>query len=524
MLTLILLGLLAGVVTSLSPCVLPVLPVVLTAGARQPWAVVGGLVTSFSLATLFGALVLDALHLPAGLLRDAGIAALVLLGLGLIFPRIGQALERPFARLRGRIPQGRNGYLTGLALGLVYVPCAGPVLATIAVVGATQRIGLDSLLLTAAFGVGTGIPLFLLAASGSALTRRVRWLRERAGGLRIATGVAMLLLATVTAVNLAAVVQRIVPDYTAAAQRAFGTGQLDQVTHAPEFTGITTWLNTPNGQPVKLPELRGKPVLVNFWTYSCVNCQRALPHVKQWQQTYRAAGLTVVGVHTPEFAFERDPANVADQAKALGVTYPVAIDNAYATWNAYSNRYWPAIYLIDATGQVRASHFGEGDYAEIEQQLRGLLTEAGSTELPAATDVPDRTPRTRLTPETYLGAEHAPLSVSGSSPALGETQHHTFPARVQADTFALDGTWTAEAQHLTAGPNARLRLDFRAAAVHLVLGGTGTVTTEINGKQTTIPVSGAPTLRTLHTAASAEHGVLTLSFSPGVQAYAFTFS
>ncbi|HEY3465504.1 MAG TPA: cytochrome c biogenesis protein DipZ, partial [Amycolatopsis sp.] len=171
--SLLLAGLLAGIVTSLSPCVLPVLPVVLTAGARRPWGVVGGLVTSFSLTTLFGSLLLDALHLPATLLRNAGIAALVLLGIGLLVPHVGELLERPFARLRARAAApGRGGFATGLALGLVYVPCAGPVLATIAVVGATGRIGFDSLLLTAAFGAGTGLPLLVLAVSGGALARR----------------------------------------------------------------------------------------------------------------------------------------------------------------------------------------------------------------------------------------------------------------------------------------------------------------------------------------------------------------
>jgi cytochrome c biogenesis protein CcdA/thiol-disulfide isomerase/thioredoxin len=519
-LTLLLAGLLAGIVTSVSPCVLPVLPVVLTAGARRPWAVVGGLVASFSLTTLFGSLVLDALRLPGELLRDAGIAALVLLGLGLLVPRAGELLERPFARLRGRAAAaGRGGFVTGLALGLVYVPCAGPVLVTIAVVGATHRIGFGSLLLTAAFGVGTGLPLLVLAASGGALARRARFLRTHARSLRVTTGAALVLVAAVTAFDLAAPLQRAVPDYTAAAQQAVGAEQLDQLTHAPEFTGITTWLNTPGGQPVSLRGLRGKVVIVSFWTYSCINCQRALPHLEQWSGAYRDAGLDVVGVHTPEFAFEHDPGNVADQAKALGVRYPVAVDNDYATWNVYGNHYWPAAYLIDATGKVRRASSGEGGYAEFEQQIRTALTDAGARRLPPATDVPDTTPAASLTPETYLGAAHTPLATSGSPVAPGRTRDYGFPATLDPDTFALDGTWTSDREHLTAGPGARLRLDFHATSVHLVLGGTGTVT--VDGTKT-ITVSGPPTLYTLLDGHSGP-GELTLSVPPGVQAYAFTF-
>ncbi|MEV0701968.1 cytochrome c biogenesis protein DipZ [Saccharopolyspora sp. NPDC050389] len=522
--TLVLVGLLAGMVTSLSPCVLPVLPVVLAAGARRPWGVVGGLVTSFSLSTLLGSLVLDALHLPAGLLRNAGIATLALLGVGLIFPRVGELLERPFIRLRGRAAEpGGNGFVAGLALGLVYVPCAGPVLATIAVVGATQQIGFGTLVLTAAFGVGTGIPLFVLAASGGALVRRMRFLRARARGLRVTTGVALLLVAAVSAFDLASPLQRAVPDYTAATQSAFGSVQLDRLTHAPDFAGVSAWLNTPGGQPLSLPGLRGKVVLVSFWTYSCINCQRALPHLEQWYETYRNAGFVVVGVHTPEFAFEHDPANVADQAKALGVDYPVAIDNDYATWTAYGNQYWPAAYLVDAAGQIRASHFGEGDYADFEEEIRSLLGEAGASRLPPPTDVPDTTPSGSQTAETRLGSGFGPSAMSGERLSAGRTHDYTFPAEISSDTFALDGTWTDAGEYLASGPGARLRLDFHAASVHLVLGGTGTLTVDVDGDHRTIQVAGPPRLHTLLDNDESGHGVMTLSFSPDVQAYDFTF-
>ncbi|MFI5614802.1 cytochrome c biogenesis protein DipZ [Amycolatopsis sp. NPDC051903] len=528
MLTLVLAGLLAGVVTSISPCVLPVLPVVLTAGTRRPVRVVAGLVLSFSVATLFGSLLLSAFHLPQDLVRDAGIAVLALLGVGLLVPRVGELLDRPFARLRGHAagPDG-TGFAVGLALGLVYVPCAGPVLATIAVLGATHQIGFGALALTAAFGAGAGIPLLVLALAGDQLTRRVRFLRARARAIRVTTGVVLLALAAATAFDLTAGLQRSVPDYTAALQQKFESGasaNLRQLTAAPEPAGITAWLNTPGGRPLTIAGLRGKVVLVTFWTYSCVNCRRALPHYESWYDTYRGSGLVVLGVHTPEFAFEHEPANVADQARALGVDYPVAIDNDYATWQAYGNEYWPASYVVDASGQIRGSHFGEGSYADTEQQLRQLLTEAGSGPLPAPADVPDTTPTESTTPETYLGPKNAPLDSTGDLPPLGRSRELHFPAAVAADTFALDGTWTAAPEHLTAGPAARLRLDFHARAVHLVLGGTGTITVDVDGTRTTVEASGVPKLYTLLAGPVSRHSQVTLSFTPGLQAYDFTFA
>ncbi|MEV0072679.1 cytochrome c biogenesis protein CcdA [Amycolatopsis sp. NPDC050768] len=529
MLTLVLAGLLAGAVTSISPCVLPVLPVVLTAGSRRPVRVVAGLVLSFSLATLFGSLVLSAFHLPQDLLRDAGIAVLALLGLGLVSRRVGELLERPFARLRGRAADpDAGGFTVGLALGLVYVPCAGPVLATIAVLGATHQVGFGALVLTAAFGVGAGIPLLALALAGDALTRRVRSLRARARAIRVTTGVALLAVAAATAFDLTAGLQRAVPDYTAALQKSFeagtsATASLHELGAAPEPTGIAAWLNTPGGRPLTLASRHGKVVLVTFWTYSCVNCLRALPHYESWYRIYRDSGLEVLGVHTPEVAFEHEPANVAAQVKALGVDYPVAIDNDYATWNAYGNQYWPASYLVDASGQVRGSHFGEGAYADTEQQLRGLLTDAGAGPLPPPTDVPDRTPVQASTPETYLGPANAPLDITGDQPPPGRTRTLRFPAAVASDTFALDGTWTASGESLTAGPAARLRLNFRARAVHLVLAGTGTLTVDLDGTRTTVAASGVPKLYTLVSGPAARHSTLTLSLTPGLQAYDFTF-
>jgi cytochrome c biogenesis protein CcdA/thiol-disulfide isomerase/thioredoxin len=559
MVTLVVVGFLAGVITSLSPCVLPVLPIVLTAGGprrrkARPYLVIAGLVLSFALSTLFGSLVLTALGLPQTLLRDAGIAVLALIGVGLVWTRFGDLLERPFARLAGRPvnPDG-NGIVLGLGLGLLFVPCAGPVLATIAVIGANHTFSTGALALTAAFAIGCGVPLLVLAVAGDAITRRVAAIRERARGFRVASGVVMLVVAVAIAFNLTDGLQTAVPGYTSALQQSVegnseaqgqlrtlnGAGGADTTAPgvncqpggqtlqdcgpAPALTGVTDWLNS---GPLTLAGLRGKVVLIDFWTYSCINCQRTLPHVESWYSDYHRAGLEIIGVHTPEFAFEHDTGNIRAQAAALGVKYPIAVDDDYATWNAYGNQYWPAEYLIDAGGRIRHVTFGEGDYSGTEQLIRQLLTSASSTvDLPPATEVADTTPAEQQTPETYLGAQYAPLHVSGGTPSGATPRVFQFPPSLAPDTFALAGAWKAtDAESLTSGPGAQLELSYQAKDVYLVLGGSGAVTVQVNGKTTqTIAVSGVPKLYTLVDNGPYQRCTLTLAFTPGVDAYDFTF-
>ena len=289
----------------------------------------------------------------------------------------------------------------GLALGAVFVPCAGPVLAAIIVAGSTGRIGLDTVLLTVSFAVGVAIPLLFFALAGRGLVERIRAFRTHERGLRIAAGIAMLALAVGLVFNVPQLLQRLVPDYTADIQRDLtdssdarraldlgglvtdenkdldkctnGAAALESCGTAPSIMGIDQWLNTPDGAAVDLADLRGEVVLVDFWAYSCINCQRSIPHVVAWDAAYRDAGLRVIGIHSPEYAFEKDAANVAAGAKAFGITYPVGLDNDLSTWTNYRNRYWPAHYLIDAEGTVRHISFGEGSYAATEKLIRDLL-------------------------------------------------------------------------------------------------------------------------------------------------------
>jgi thiol-disulfide isomerase/thioredoxin len=291
---------------------------------------------------------------------------------------------------------------------------------------------------------------------------------------------------------------------------------------APDFQDIALWVNS---EPLTLRSLRGKVVVLDFWTYSCVNCLRTLPHVKEWYATYRNDGLVVVGVHTPEFAFERVASNVRREVDSLGIEYPVALDNNYGTWNAWQNRYWPAKYFIDRRGHVRFAHFGEGDYTESEEVIRTLLAE---TDLPApvSESIPDRTPNEPQTPETYLGYERIGFFV-GSPLVKDRESSYTIPEFIPADGFAYGGRWTVEGERIVAGEGARLRLNYHAHDVYLVLGTSGeaeTVTVTVDSRRVRVIRVDEDRLYTLaRFPGQAESRTLDLEFSPGTEAYAFTF-
>lgn len=564
MTTIALIGFLGGLITGISPCVLPVLPVVFLSGAdggegsraARPYLVIAGLACSFGAVTLAGSALLSALHLPQDAIRWAALVTLALIGLGLIFPPLQHLIERPFAR----IPLGRlganglrgSGFGLGLTLGALYVPCAGPVLAAIVVAGGTASIGPATLVLTATFAIGTALPLLAFALAGRRIAERVAAFRRRQRAIRVAGGITMIVLAVALVFNLPAVLQRAVPDYTTAMQKGLGgtdirairrqlggaprgqladctegSDELQQCGPAPAVTGITQWLNTPGGAPIDLASLRGKVVLIDFWAYSCINCQRAIPHVVDWYNRYRDDGFVVVGVHTPEYAFERVPGNVAGGAAALHISYPVALDNDYATWNSYQNLYWPAEYLIDADGTVRHTKFGEGDYDGTERLIRDLLVSADPTvRLPQPVRSVDTTPRTRLTPETYLGVDRA-VNYAGAGPYRAGTATFAYPATVPDDRFALRGRWTLDDQGATAaGDDAAIRLNYTGRDVYAVVGGTGNITVTRGGKTTVTAIGGPPTLHRIagdDPGDTARRDQLDMQVSKGLQVFSFTF-
>jgi cytochrome c biogenesis protein CcdA/thiol-disulfide isomerase/thioredoxin len=571
-----------GLITGISPCVVPVLPVILAGGASgqsrsRPYLIIAGLVISFSLAELLGSLFLSALGLPQNLLTWVGEVMLFVLAAALMLPKLEEFIEKPFSRLGAtRYATRGGGLVLGLSLGLVFIPCAGPVLGAISTAAANRHFTPELFLVTLLYAVGGAIPLLILGVVAQRFTNSWSALRSRLPTVRRVSGVILAVTTLAITLHWLEPLQTNVPGFTSSAEDSVESGasitpslnqlagekpnqfvakaskaparnqaskagaavttssalakvNLPELGRAPDFTGIVSWFNTAGDRPLTLAQLRGKVVLIDFWTYSCINCQRALPHVEGWYNTYKNDGLVVVGVSTPEFAFEHVVSNVQSAAGHLGIRYPVAIDNNYGTWDAYNNEYWPADYLIDQTGHVRAYNFGEGGYAATESNIRKLLAANRTTVLPARTDVPNKTPNGPLTQETYVGYSEAETQPADqgvwAAPFVHDkaTTYHA-PSTIPLNGAALNGGWTAHSEEATAGSNASLLLYFTADDVYLVLGGQGTVGVSFNGRHlSTVQVSGVPTLYTLFSGTVLQRGQLTLDFSPGVMAYDFTF-
>lgn len=491
--TLILIAYLGGVLTILSPCILPVLPFVFARAGRpfltSTLPMMAGLALMFAgvatLAAVGGAWAVNANQWG----RWLALGLLAAFGLMMLFPAFGDRVMAPLqslgSRLTERVRPGQSegvnevlGSLTlGLATGLLWAPCAGPILGLIltgaALNGASASTSL--LLLAYALGAATSMALALLvggrvlkAMKGylkhERIVRRVLGALVLVGVAAIALGLDRGILTQVSAAATERVEQSLLavggmghtePEAQSDDFRDFGP--------APPIDGVTEWLQ---GEPATLEDLRGKVVLIDFWTYSCINCLRTLPHVIEWDRLYREHGLVVIGMHAPEFAFERDPNNVRRAVQELGIDYPVALDNEFNVWRAYQNRFWPAHYFIDARGHLRHVRFGEGDYERSEAIIRTLLMEAGATNLPPpaggteAEGVMAAASGADKSPETYLGTDRGMNFV-------------TAPGPLQPDHWALDGAWTREGQRaVLTGPSGAVRYQFRGRDVHLVLAST----------------------------------------------------
>ncbi len=544
MLLLLFVAFVAGIVTAVSPCVLPVLPVVLAGGAtggpRRPYAIVAGLVASFTVFTLTATALLTALGLPDDLLRNVAIAVVAVVGLSFVWPRLGDLLGRPFYALaRHRPGDTGGGFVLGLSLGLLFTPCAGPVIAAVVTVAATQSLTVEAFLITLAYGLGAGIVL-LGVAIAARRGMSLRAMRAHAPAVRRGLGVAILGVVVLMVLGVDKNLQTRVPEYTRALQAleesASARGELDRLTGgdgipqeerlgdygpAPEFESIQAWINS---EPLTLAGLRGKVVVLDFWTFSGIHCLRTLPHVKAWYDAYRDDGLVIVGVHTPEFAFERDPGNVRRAVRDHGISYPVALDPEFGTWQAWDNQYWPAKYFVDRAGRIRYAHFGEGDYEESERVIRELLAEDEGD--PVSDAIADETPSGPQTPESYLGYGRIDRFL-GSTIQPDREADYEIPRSVPLHGLAYGGRWTVEAERIVAGEQATLRLNFLGSDVFLVLGTAG------DPERVEVALDGQPvgavtvTQDDIYTLAripgeKGEH-MLDLRFSPGTEAYAFTF-
>jgi cytochrome c biogenesis protein CcdA/thiol-disulfide isomerase/thioredoxin len=566
---LVLFGFVAGAATALSPCVLPVLPVALAAGAtggrRRPLGVVTGLVLSFTFATVALVYLLSALGLPDRFFRTLAIVVLGLAGLALVVPGAAARIEAGLTRLAPRVaarPRGDgfgSGLVLGASLGFVYAPCAGPILAGVITVSASQEFTAGRLAVAFAYSAGSAVVLYALMLGGRRLSSP---LARRSGSFQRATGAVMLVVAVLMAAeldirfeneiatSLPAVLVNPSKDLEEAgatrdrladlrgdragtvAEAAAGSragADLPVLGDAPEIRGTQRWFNTRDGRPLSLASLRGRVVLIDFWTYSCINCLRTLPELKAWDATYRSAGLTIVGLHAPEFPFERDAGNVERAIARNGLRYPVAQDNDFATWTAYGNQYWPAKYLIDARGRVRYAHFGEGEYGTTERAIRALLAEAGHDRLGRRASARVETAVAGATPESYLGAERAQRFLNGAlEPG---TRRFDLPdgaaAALPRDHLAYEGPWRIAESHATAaGSGARLYLHFSARRVFLVLGasgGKGMVDVALDGRRRRSFTVTEHRLYDVVTLPRRGDHRLTLSLDPGTEAYAFTF-
>jgi cytochrome c biogenesis protein CcdA/thiol-disulfide isomerase/thioredoxin len=566
MLLLMLFALVVGAGTAISPCVLPVLPAMLSAsgsgGRRRPLGIVLGLSTTFAITIVGLAKVAGGIGLGSDPLRDVAIAVLAAFGVALIVPRLAERVERPLAALSRLGPRTRgdgfaSGLLVGAALGFVYTPCAGPILAAVISVSAASgravAVGL-------AYAAGTGLMLLALALGGRRVLDRLRG-AGRTLAVQRALGLVMILtaiaLATMLDVRLDQWIAQNIPNVNitsfvdnsnAVASRLAGVRghevkfapakqdaalpgtrvpNLPNLGNAPEFTGTEDWFNTPGDRPLTLAGLRGRVVLIDFWTYTCINCIRTLPYLEAWDAKYRAKGLTIVGVESPEFPFERDAGNVADAIRQFGIRYPVVQDNNLATWTAWGNEYWPADYLIDAGGHVRYATFGEGDYTTTESAIRALLIEAGAKGLGGGARARDViVPSQETSPETYLGTNRA-LGWVGGEPQSGM---HTYPkpsSPLNLDDFAYGGTWTIGGQQALAGANATIDAEIEAKHVYIVVSppphGHGTIAVSVDGHPTqTIDVTGQRLYTVASFATDSRHAIH-LAFSPGTSGYSFTF-
>src|SRR4051794_32399481 len=525
---------LVGVITAVSPCAFPVLPIVFAGGAsgghRRPLAIIAGVVVGFTGSLLGVSWLLPQLHLPQDLLRNISIALLFVVAATLLVPRLGQVLERPLARFSRR-PSGDlgGGFVLGLALGLVFVPCGGLILASIitgsASVGSGEREAMALF-----YAIGIALPMLAVAYGGRHASGALRLFRAHAGAVRAGLGGLIAVTALLITFHVDRSLANIGPwgladriqTSCAVQKRLTGrchheSSKLANFGPAPDFRGISEWFNS---KPLRLQQLRGKVVLVDFWTYSCINCLRTLPHLKAWWKDYHAVGLEIVGVHTPEFGFEAVPHNVSAATKQLGVSWPVALDPKYKTWNAYQNQYWPAEYLIDKRGDIRNEHFGEGEYGRTEGLIRRLLGEPG----PARAELADMTPTELTTPETYLGYGHQLADYVGSHPVPDREHDYTSPKDLTQNSWALSGRWRLGREHTTSARKATLALHFHARNIYLVMGGRGRVSVSVDGHRLqTIAVRGISRLYTLLSQPQLIDGQLRLSFTPGVSVYSFTF-
>jgi cytochrome c biogenesis protein CcdA/thiol-disulfide isomerase/thioredoxin len=487
LLTLLIFAFLAGVITVISPCILPVLPILFAAGIGEgryrPVGIVLGLVISFTFLTLALTAVVQATGISPTLLRSISIALLIIFGLMLIFPVFGDyfaQLTSGIANVGISVQQratlaGKgfwSGLIMGSVLGLVWTPCAGPVLATITTLVALHTITWGTVLIAFFYSLGAALPMFLIIHGGAKIASSTQLLARYSQIIQRIFGILTILSALAIAFHGDVILEQLAFKYFPSIKiednpllkkelSALLPIMKGPTMMAPDFIGIQAWINSP---PLTITQLRGSVVLVDFWTYSCINCIRTLPHLKKWYADYKDQGFIIIGVHTPEFEFEKNLNNVQDAVKRFEITYPVALDNDYKTWRNYNNYYWPAHYLVDQQGVIQETHFGEGGYQETENAIRSLL---GLTPLSSQQEAASRK---SITPETYLGYERADRYHPSISFQKDKSKFYVYQPPLAHDYIGLKGSWLIKDQFIQAqADDCILDLNFIAHHVYLVM-------------------------------------------------------
>lgn len=545
------LALAEGFGLAFSPCILPILPFILAAssvGSRsRPFLIIGGFIASFTAFALLSRKILAISGIQQDTIQYVAYGLLLVFSLTMIVP----FLEHRFATLTNRLANGAEnfssgkraegilgGLLVGTLIGVVWTPCAGPILAAALLQVIQAQTNFDAITTMLAFSIGAAIPMLIISLFGQQLAHRIRAFSKHTTFVRRGMGVVIAAFALfgLFGFNIGEWVvspsRQATPSVTVDATPSPEVKVTETSVKASEIGGIKQWFNS---EPLAISQLKGKVVLVDFWTYSCINCIRTLPHVESWYEKYKDQGLVVIGVHSPEFPFEGKPENVEAAIKKFGITYPVAMDNDFTTWKNFHNQYWPAHYLIDRNGNLVDSHFGEGGYDDTENKIRSLLGITQKVEVTPSAQVTSQ----GQTPETYLGYDRAQNFSSKQAVSPDELQKYSLPTKLERNQWALDGVWTIAGDHITANhQGSGLRLNFKAGKVYLVLG-------SMSGKsvKAKITLNGAPIstnagkdvmngeitidqhrLYELVNQPSPQDGVLDITvITPGLEAYAFTF-